>query len=221
MSEMLETLKNWEYVNELKKEWHSFLLNIELSAHEKEIEIFSYKNLDLKKIVKIVYNIDTKDFFLRRKFGLNEYVDINFITPKLDVFEELLKTSLSNVLEEMEKFSKERAKWVHKKKGLLEWEYAEKLPKSILGFDLYIKPNEPTPIISGAAIIIDYSHFSSKSQLIIYYNELRDEFYVERKIKGHIFPLGKLDAANLKELEIFLEEKLVLLVEEIEKKINI
>lgn len=207
-NEKLAILENWEFIKSLPCEVKGFNLLVDIKKVNDEINIFSYECKEKRKIIKCFYNCATKDYMIKYAFGLNEYCEMEFITPDLKEFERLLVNGLSGLLNLFSEFNRDAVRSILVKKGLLDWEYGKSLEKNIFEFELYVKPFEPVNLISGLVVIIDYSDFTLESQFVVYYNMLRDEFYAEKKIAGVIYTLAGFESKNLEELEEKLKEKL-------------
>jgi hypothetical protein len=104
-------------------------------------------------------------------------------------------------------------------KKIVEWNYKDKLKQEIAGFTLYIKSDEPVKVINGSYIIIDYSDFATESNLIIYYNVFRDEFFGEIRIRRTPQMISAFDTSDLSELAAKLDEKLAETLEQVREQI--
>ena len=95
------------------------------------------------------------------------------------------------------------------KKGIREWPYGKQLPETLEGHELFIRPQQPVKITNGSYIIIDYVDFEQESDVTIYYNMYRDEFWGE--VRAHSIPDVSyvFDCHELDELQKKLEEHLV------------
>ena len=82
------------------------------------------------------------------------------------------------------------------------------LAKKIGSFELYIDPSHAIEHINGSIILIDYSDFARRDQLIIMYNRLRDEFFGELKVNSVFRTTTSFDGRNVKELEDKLKKNL-------------
>ena len=100
-------------------------------------------------------------------------------------------------------------------KQLKSWEYGKALPPKIGPFELYISPDRAIEHINGSIILIDYTDFARKDQLIIMYNRLRDQFFGELKINSVFHATMAFDSTNLKELEKCLDEHLETTLKEV------
>lgn len=195
-----KNLENWTYLQELPQKNEDFVLTVAMLEVKEMFVIFRYVCQERCRQVICFYNKTTGDFMLRRVYGLNEYNDMAFITPSLEVFEKLLREKLDAVIQSMYVFHREQASLLLAKTGLLEYDFKDLLPQSLCGFSLYIKPSEPVAMINGSHVVLDYSDFTKDAQLVIYYNELKCEFYAEKKVRGIVQTTGCMDARNIKDL---------------------
>jgi hypothetical protein len=217
--EHLAALGKWPYLASLPRELAGFSLSAEVRENDVGIDIFSYENPSLRKKLRCFYNRATRDYMLRYVFGLNEYNDSKYITPDLTVFTELLRGDLAFVVEDMACFGRAQSYSILQNKGILAWAYQEALPAACSGFELYIRPDAPAPLINGSFIVADYSDFAGGHQFAIYYNELRDEFFAEKKRAGNIETTALFDARSVKELDKKLRENLVGYLEDFRRQI--
>lgn len=200
-NDVKEQVSAWAYLKELPCEREEFLFVADERDDREILGIFNYVCQEKKCRIECFYNKITGDFILRRIFGLNEYNDISFITPKLAIFEILLQEKLFDVINEMSFFANAPVCMSLQRKGITDWEFKEFLPEVLHDFELYITPKTPMRLINGSYIVIDYSNFVSQAQFVVYYNELRSEFYAEKKVKGIVETTNCMDAKNIKELE--------------------
>lgn len=207
-NDILTVLENWEFVKCLPTKIEDFELAVDVKKVNDEVDIFSYEDKKQKKKIRCYYNCATKDYMIKRMFGLNNYCEMEFITPKLEDFERILAEKLEQYVALLAEFKRENVSTILLDKGLLDWQYGKSLPESIMDFELYIRPFEPMRLINGSVVLIDYSDFNTLKQLVVYYNILRDEFYAEKKINGVVYTLAGFEAKSLKELESVLAEKL-------------
>lgn len=205
---ILAVLENWEFVKGLPVDVKGFGLSVGVKKVNDEIDIFSYECAQKRKKVRGYYNCATKDYMLKRIFGLNDCCEMEYITPDIKEFERLLADGLVGFVVSMAEFTRESVSSILADKGLFDWEYGKELPESLCDFELYVRPYEPIGLISGLVVVIDYSDFADGSQFVIYYNMLRDEFYAEKKVKGVIYTVAGFEAKDLKGLAVVLAERL-------------
>lgn len=201
MEKLIEQFKQWSYLETLSPELHGFQLTVEHQQAGTQYHLFSYYNKGLDKFFLVLYDKATKEYIARWRNGLIEFCDVNFIAPDLDTLEKLLKARLEPVLHCMSVFNPAALGSVFLGKKILEWSYAERLAVSIHGFSLVINPTQPLKGINGSYIIIDYSDFLERTNLLIYYNIYRDVFYGEIIFRDTPQMTTLFDAATLPELE--------------------
>ncbi|MDR3348590.1 MAG: hypothetical protein LBO03_03140 [Acidaminococcales bacterium] len=204
--ERLAALGAWPYLAGLPRELAGFSLSAGPRENNGNIDIFSYENAPARKKLRCFYNSATRDYMLRYIFGLNEYNDSKYITPDLNLFAALLREGLADAAAELAAFSRARDYPLLKDKGIPDWAYQGALPAACCGFELYISPDAPAPFINGSFIVADYSDFAGGHQFAVYYNELRDEFFAEKKRAGNIETTAFFDARTVKELDRKLKE---------------
>jgi hypothetical protein len=218
--EHLAALSNWLYLNSLPRELAGFSLSSGVRENGDSIDIFSYENALLRKKLRCFYNRATRDYMLRHIFGLNEYNDGKYITPDLARFTALLQDNLAAAAQERSSFGRARGYSILKDKGIPAWEYQGALPDACSGFELYIRPDAPAPLVNGSFVLADYSDFAGGHQFAVYYNELRDEFFAEKKRAGSIETTALFDARTVKELDKKLRDGLAGYLEDFRRQIG-
>lgn len=201
MEKLIEQFKQWPYLETLPVDLHNFQLSIEHKQEGTQYRLFSYYNQALDKHFLVLYDKATKEYIARWRIGLIEFCDVNFIAPSLAMLENLLRSRLEDALQCMSAFNPAALGSVFLGKKILEWSYSAKLADSIQGFSLVIKPSQPLKGINGSYIIVEYSDFDEKTNLLIYYNIYRDEFYGEIIFRGTPQMITLFDAETLPELE--------------------
>lgn len=195
---------DWAYIKDLPKEWFGFQRRYEMHEENDYYDIFSYHNNVTRRKITVYYHEETKEYKARITVGLTEFCNIDFITSNLTALENILKDRFERTLRNLAIFDQDNIDSILIEKKILEWKYIDRLPKTIEGFTLFIRPNEPLRSINGSYIIFDYSDFAAESNFIIYYNIFRDEFFGESRIRripemNYVFDTHEL---------IDLEEKL-------------
>ena len=203
------SLEGWQLFKSLPPEIAGFHFSLLRAPHEDMYDIFSYDNPALHRRVTAYYHEETQEYKLRVRIGFIEFCKIEFITASLDTFSQALEQQLAPLIDGMVTFHPEDISSIVLKKGILEWPYAEKLPKTLEGHELFIHPQEPVKFTNGSYIIIDYVDFEQESDVTIYYNMYRDEFFGEAR--AHAIPdvTYEFDCHELDELQKKLEERLV------------
>ena len=202
----------WEYMGQLPPQCHGFVLQRCLQENGDRYEIFCYTATGAKQKPMGLYayfHEETKEYKLRLKLGLVEFVLIEFIVGSLAVFEERLQKYLTASLDKLVgNISREIHPLLAQTK-ILEWEYGEVLPDQCEGFFLVEQPNSPFPVANGSYLIISYANFGTSCGLNIYYNIFRDEFFGESYLDGSPTVTYDFDAKNIAALAECLRKRLV------------
>jgi hypothetical protein len=201
MEKIIEQVQTWDLLAKLPKDLAKFTLIMDLEQCGTQYRIFTYQNEASHKSFSVLYDQATKEYFARVVIGLTEYFDANFIVGDIKSLEDLLVKRLKETLSNLAFFDREKLDSIVLDKKLLEWPYGKELPRNLLGFELFIRPDEPIRGINGSYIIIDYSDFKAESNLIIYYNMFRDEFFGETRIKRTPKMSAVFDANDLSALQ--------------------
>ena len=203
------SIKGWQFLQSLPTEIVGFHFSFVREPHEDMYDIFSYENPVIHKGATAYYHEETQEYKLRVRIGFVEFCRIEFISESLESFSEALKKQLAPLLEDMVTFHPESVSTLVRKKGICDWTYAKKLPEVLEGHYLFIRPQQPVKITNGSYIIIDYVDFEQESDVTIYYNMYRDEFWGE--VRAHSIPDVSyvFDCHELDELQKKLEEHLV------------
>lgn len=167
---------------------------------------FAFENEKIHRAVIAYYQEDTKEFKVRTRIGLTEFCLTEFFTDDFDHFGELIFSELENVIKNLS--AEQDLNPLVEAKKFADWEYGKNLPQNLEGFELFISPKNPVPFTNGSHILINYSDFAEKSDLVIYYNVYADNFTGEARIKSVPHVIYSLDSENLQELETKLAENL-------------
>ncbi|MBP2646138.1 MAG: hypothetical protein H6Q75_1578 [Firmicutes bacterium] len=216
--EIFEQIAGWSYIKELPKEYLGFTLECQQQENGEQYNIFCYKADAKRRSFSVVYDNVTKDFLARIEIGLTEYYDIRFITTDLLSEERVLRLKLEQVLADLAGEG-QGYESVFRMKKILEWPYIKNLPASVCGFELFIQPDRAIKVINGSYVIIDYSDFEAASNLIVYYNVYRDEFFGELRLDRTPQMTALFDAKELDDLALKLEENLLPSLEALRGKI--
>ena len=151
----------------------------------------------------------TDSYKLRVQIGVVSYALPSFVCKELGRFGDELDVYLPRVMEDL------LAETLHTQElqticdAVLAWEYGAALPEECEGFVLFIRPKSPAALTNGSYLVIDYVDFSQESDVGIYYNFYRDEFFCEYHIWGMPYVSYDFDAVDLEELEQRLKLYLV------------
>ncbi len=220
MEKIIAQVEEWELLKKLPKEFGEFTLQIELEQRNTQYCIFSYQKKKEHKSFSVLYDQATKEYFARTVIGLTEYFDVNFIVGEIQQLEDLLVQRLKNVLSNLSYFNRENIDSIVHEKEIMDWSYGEELPEKLLGFELFIKPDEPVKVLNGSYIILDYSDFNTQSNLTVYYNIFRDEFFGETRIKGTPAMLAIFDTKDFEDLQKIFASQLTSVLENIRRQID-
>ena len=220
MGEREEILEEWPYLATLPAELEGFALTVDGRWRNEAVrDIFSYCSGDGRKRVAVVFDKSTKDYMLRRDIGLNSYFDMNYIYPSRDKFESCLVSGLPRLLRLLQNPLAEGKNKLLEKKGIYEWQGYQQFPEQWHGFERFISPDKAFPMPNGAYAILDYSDFSTGSQFLVLYNQLRDSLYAEKRIARTPVATTEFDAVELAALEADLvqgmEKQLILMRKEL------
>ncbi|MCI7540025.1 MAG: hypothetical protein MSA50_05450 [Veillonellaceae bacterium] len=203
------SLEGWQLLESLPPEIAGFHFSLLRAPHEDMYDIFSYENPALHRRVTAYFHEETQEYKLRVRIGFIEFCRIEFITASLGAFSQALEEHLAALIDGMVTFHPESLSSLVLKKGIREWPYGKLLPETLEGHELFIRPQQPVKITNGSYIIIDYVDFEQESDVTIYYNMYRDEFWGE--VRAHSIPDVSyvFDCHELDELQKKLEEHLV------------
>ena len=200
---------DWQYMQDLPEEWHGFSLDRTAAIGKDMYTLYRYFNEELHKSVTVYFHEETNEYKVCLKIGLIEFCRIEFITPSLSVFEDLLNKQFDQLLLDMVEFNPKTLSSIAHDKGITTWEVGKKLPETLEGFTLYIHPAQPVKINNGSYIIIDYVDFSLESSFTVYYNIYRDEFFAEARIWNIPDVNYDFDSNELTELEEKLHDRMI------------
>lgn len=217
MEKIIEQVKSWPYLQQLPAEHAGFSLSLDLCEGGCQYAVFSYQNRQEHRAFSVVYDATTKDFLGRVTIGLTEYYDVAFIVTSLDGLEKVLAAKLGDTLDNLAGHCQYES--IFRAKKILEWPYGAELPGEVDGFRLFISPRQPVPIINGSYTIIDYSDFAAASNVNIFYNVYRDEFFGQYCLNTTPYTTGLFDARELGELTGKLDNNLQPLLAELRQRI--
>lgn len=181
MNAIIDKIQQWDYYQTLPETILGFKLSRTLRQQDSKLFLFEYQCPEHRSLYAL-YDKATKEYKFHTVTGLFDFCDIDSIAADLPDFELVLKKSLVPSLEALACFDKSRLGSVFCSKGILDKDWSLILPLEELGFKLFIPPNQPVKIVNGSFIIIDYCDFAAQSNLTVYYNIYRDEFFAERRI---------------------------------------
>ena len=219
MDKVIEQVQQWDFYKSLPDTLHGFQLECELVRQESRLYLFWYRCQSSRRSFYAFYDKATKDFMVHTVIGLFDFCDIQFITTDLASFEHMLTERMNNVLKNLGTFDQGLLGSVFTAKQILQCDWSH-LPETVCGFDLFIRPNLPVKTINGSYILIDYCDFTQESNLTVYYNIYRDEFFAERRVRRLPEMLTVFDAKNLIDLTEKLKISLTPVLEEMRSLLN-
>jgi hypothetical protein len=208
MEKIVTQLKEWSFLQNLEPEFAGFMLTTELMQCDSQYRIFTYHSAAKYRSFSVLYDEATKEFLVRVVVGLTEMCDISFIIGDLAGLEQLLNLRMKETIQRLAAFDETTLCSIFREKKITDWSFGAQLPQRLAGFDLYIAPLQPVKSLNGSYIIIDYSDFSVESNLLIYYNIYRDEFFGELRVRRTPRVISTFDTKQLSELEQCLKEHL-------------
>ena len=139
---------------------------------------------------------------------LFSFVDISFVRADLESFwkglqDRCVKGLTNMLIEPTNNFT-----FTYRRRGIPEWDFSEVMPKELEGFICDVDPAHGIRMINGSFIIGEYRKMDECTGLLLYYNELRDEYFAELRYKNYPEIDHHLDAKNLVDLTAVLREHL-------------
>lgn len=202
-------IADWQYMKDLPESWHGFTLDRSKAIDKDSYDLYRYVNEELHKSAIVYFHEETHEYKVRLKIGLIEFCRIEFITAKLADFEQLLVKQFEQMLMDMMEFNPAALSSIVRDKKIMEWENGAKLPETLEGFTLFIRPAQPVKINNGSYIVIDYVDFALESSFTVYYNIYRDEFFAEARIWNIPDVNYDFDSNELPELEEKLHQHML------------
>lgn len=213
--------QEWDYSKSLPQKIKGFSLDdrqVEIGART---QFFCYEDKVKRLKFCAMYDKNTKEYNVRRTVGLIEFCDVDFCAEDLPRFERFLSERMEETLTQMSFFDEATVDSIVKNKGIIEWGRELELPKRFKAFSLFISPDQPLKVINGSYIVLDYSDFVTESNLVIYYNMFRDDFFAEIRVNRLPEMTTLFDAGTTKDLngilQLHLEEVLTYMTEKISK----
>lgn len=217
MNEIIEQVNAWPGLQNLSPVCAGFTLTTELRVAGTQYILFSYRHPPSHRSFVVLYEEATKEYLGRVTIGLTEYYDVAFICPDLATLEKVLDTRMEKALGVLA--GQTEFESLFRAKKVMEWPYATSLPNEVAGFSLFIAPGQPVRTVNGSYIILDYSDFSAESNLIIYYNIYRDEFFGEIRLHKTPEMVNSFDAQALNDLAEKLTDSLQPTLENLRQRI--
>ena len=201
-------IADWEYMKNLPQTLQGYYYRDDHTIIDDVYNLFSYVNDEFHCSLTIFYHEETREYKLSQKIGMIEFCCIECIAADLHEFELLLKERMEDILYGMIHFDPKTVSLLVRQTGITEWDYHPYLPNECEGFTLFIHPDEPVKITNGSYIVCDYENFKLNSDLVIYYNMYRDEFYVDSRANDAPVINYEFDSYSLAELQSNIEKYL-------------
>lgn len=215
--------EGWDFEAEFPAELSGFTRKTDGLWEGSIYRIFRYELCDrtpCRKTAGIIYDRNTEEYMVMVQVGLTEFCDIKFIHKDRNTFAGFLKAFLEfrlKVLRGTEPHLLERG---FRDSGISDWDFFNRLPEEISGFELFLKPSAALPVTNGSYLIADYSDFTYRSGLRLLYNHFREDYYGELLLLGVPHATNQFDAKSLQELEGKLEKGLQAALEKLRSQIN-
>lgn len=217
ITEIEESLKDWELLAKLPKNLGSFELRAGTGISGNILNIASYVDETNHCSVDLIYTGETFDYVIVKNVGLHTFRDDRFFTREQDRFAESVLKNLPALLEEMGGGKSKSMGYEAEEMGFAKWNYWRQLPQKIGNFELYLTPEHPLEYINGSWIILDYSDFDKGNQIMFLYNSFRNELFAEMKKRYLPLTTEEFNANSLSKLEQLLKEKLEATLSALEK----
>ena len=185
-----------------------FTLNNICAAHEDKFIFFTYANDEMHCAIKTYFHEETQEFKVSQRIGLTEFCLTNFFTEDFAHFNELISLELGGVLKNLRDIKTKKLNAFLREKKIDAWSYADNLPPTLEGFELFISPAAPVEVTNGSFIVINYVDFAINSDFVLYYNIYTDEFSGETRINGAAHVIYTFDTKTLDELTEKLKNNL-------------
>lgn len=224
----IEELKDWDFLQTLPKKILNFDLTVNFDICGQEIIMAAYTNND-RCALELGFTVETDDFVVVKRVGLNRFRDERFFAKTREGFVNLLLPKLSQLVSDVDRKSGHQYSFSGVSIGIDKWQGWHDLPKQVGEMELFITPDTPLQILNGSYVMIDYSDFATRNQLLIMYNEYRNEIYGELKQQGipcftKKFDLqydekkhGMNEGLFIKDFEELLKKNLIPVLQEFDK----
>ena len=218
--EIRTQIEEWEGWSILPESMEGFTLTVNKEMIDGFYRLFTYENASIHRKFFIIYNASLKEYHVQEEIGLNLFCQIDYITSDLDELKRMLEEGMSRSLRELRAFPQEELGTIFYEKGIADWDYIPKLPQSIMGFNLFIHPHSSIRIINGSFLILDYTDFVSESNIALYYNIYRDEFFGELRVLKMPRLITEFDAKEIGELSKKMDAHFIPMLEAVRQEID-
>lgn len=216
ITEIEESLKDWEFLKELPKEINGFQLQDGTGIKGQILNIASYVNEEMHCSLDLIYTGETFDYVVVKNIGLHTFRDERFFSRDQNRFAENVLKNLPSIIDTISRSANSKLGYESKVMGFDKWEYWKSLPKTIGEYELFINPEAPLKYINGSWIILDYTNFAKGNQIMFLYNSFRNELFAELK-KGYMpYTTERFNATTLDQLGGLIENHLYKTLEELD-----
>nr|WP_252893853.1 hypothetical protein [Veillonella denticariosi] len=165
-----------------------------------------------------LYDKEVEDYTVHVELPLFSFVDISFVRADLDSFWSGLQERCVKGLTNMLVNPSENFTFTYKRRGIPTWDFSEVMSDELEGFVRDVDPAHAIRMINGSFIIGEYRKMDECTGLLLYYNELRDEFFAELRYKNYPEIDHHLDAKNLDDLSSLLRKYLQIVLHELNER---
>lgn len=202
-----QSVEGFTLVTSSDSDYTELTNRIESGEEVLRVPIFHYQN-DLGWRWCALYDKEVEDYTVHIEMPLFSFVDISFVRADLESFWNGLKERCVKGLTNMLIEPSNNFTFTYRRRGISTWDFSEVMPKQLEGFVRDIDPAHGIRMINGSFIIGEYRKMDECTGLLLYYNELRDEYFAELRYKSYPEIDHHLDAKNLDGLADVLREHL-------------
>lgn len=213
-------IEEWDGWESLPSSVEGFTLTVNKGMVDGMYRLFTYEDKSVHRAFFVVYHASLGEYHVQEEIGLNLFCQIDYITNDLAELKKMLLEGMTTSLQELRQFPQDKLGAIFEEKGIATWDYIPKLPQSVLGFDLFIHPNQSIRIINGSFLILDYTDFVSESNLALYYNIYRDEFFGELRILKMPKLITEFDTNEIGDLSKKMDEHFLPMLEAVRREID-
>ena len=202
-----QSVEGFTLVTSSDSDYAELANRIERGEEVLRVPIFHYQN-DLGWRWCALYDKEVEDYTVHIEMPLFSFVDISFVRADLESFWNCLKERCVKGLTNMLIEPSNNFTFTYRRRGIPTWDFSEVMPEELEGFVRDIDPAHGIRMINGSFIVGEYRKMDECTGLLLYYNELRDEYFAELRYKSYPEIDHHLDAKNLDGLADVLCEHL-------------
>ena len=214
-----QSIEGFTLVTSTESDYTTLTNRISAGEDVLKVPIFHYQN-DLGWRWSALYDKEVEDYTVHIEMPLFSFVDISFVRADLETFwiglqERCVKGLTNMLIEPSNNFT-----FTYRRRGIPKWDFSQVMPEELEGFVRDIDPAHAIRMINGSFIIGEYRKMDECTGLLLYYNELRDEYFAELRYKSHPEIDHHLDAKNLDDLAVLLREHLGAILKGLNERID-